>query len=86
MVFSEKYTYIEASARVFNADPVVVVDVFEAELRAAGFQSELATTTTDFEQPVPICSLYCLENPHGCKCVSPSCIINDSGILSRLIF
>lgn len=55
---------MDASARVLIAEPVVVVDVLEAELRASGFQSELGTTTTDLEQPVPICLLY-LANPHN---------------------
>lgn len=46
---------MEGSTRVFNTDPVVVVDVLEAELRASGFQFALETSTTDFEHPAPIC-------------------------------
>lgn len=63
-MYKKCFTYIVASASVLIVDPVAVVDAFEAELRASGFQFAL-TTTTDFEQPVPICfSVFSLENLH----------------------
>lgn len=61
-------TYIAASARVFIVDPEqIVVEVVDAELRLSGFQFELVTSTTDLEQPVPICQLYPLEIAHNHK-------------------
>jgi len=43
-----------------------VVDVFETEFRVSCFQFELDISTTDLEQPVPICGvLYSLENIHN---------------------
>lgn len=61
------FTYIAASAMVFIVDPEqFVVDVFETEFLVSCFQFELDISTTDLEQPLPICGvLYSLKNIHN---------------------
>jgi len=60
MRYTSKYklwfTYIAASAMVFIVDPEqFVVDVFETEFLVSCFKFELDISTTDLEQPLPIC-------------------------------
>lgn len=52
---------------VFIVDPEqFVVDVFETEFRVSCFKSELDISTTDLEQPLPICGvLDSLKNIHN---------------------
>jgi len=61
---------IAASAMVFIVVPEqLVVDVFETEFRVSCFQFELDISTTDLEQPLPICdvlfSLKYIHNSHS---------------------
>lgn len=61
------FTYIAASAMVFIVVPEqLVVDVFETEFRVSCFQFELDISTTDLEQPLPICDvLFSLKYIHN---------------------
>ena len=66
-VNTKYFTYIAASAMVFIVEPEqFVVDVFETEFRVPCFKFERDISTTDLEQPLPICGvLYSLKNIHN---------------------